>query len=149
MKITISQINADPSQVEKDWSDLIAHCKAEKTEIVLLPEMPFSPWFAASKDVQEEVWNEAVQTHETWMQKLHELEAQIVIASKPIVVNNKRLNMGFIWTPESGILHVHSKVYLPDEEGFWEASWYDRGPKEFTSIEINNIRIGFLICSEL
>jgi N-carbamoylputrescine amidase len=44
---------------------------------------------------------------------------------------------------------AHHKYYLPDEEGFWEASWYHRGDRRFTPIESGDMRLGFLICSEL
>jgi N-carbamoylputrescine amidase len=44
---------------------------------------------------------------------------------------------------------VHAKVYLPDEQGFWEASWYDAGPNEFAVVDVQGVRIGFLICTEL
>jgi N-carbamoylputrescine amidase len=48
-----------------------------------------------------------------------------------------------------GYKAVHHKYYLPDEEGWWEASWYERGEKDFTIIQSSRARIGFLICTEL
>ena len=54
-----------------------------------------------------------------------------------------------MWTATAGVRDVHAKVYLPDEAGFWEASWYAPGPPEFAIIDVNGIRVGFLICTEL
>lgn len=44
---------------------------------------------------------------------------------------------------------VHRKYYLPDEEGFWEATWYERGDGHFNSIEIRDTKIGFMICTDI
>jgi N-carbamoylputrescine amidase len=62
---------------------------------------------------------------------------------------NKRLNEAFVWHQEYGYCGAHEKRYLPDEEGFWEASWYDRGAGDFSPIDVGQARIGFMICTEL
>lgn len=33
----------------------------------------------------------------------------------------------FIWDSVSEFRYAHTKYYLPNEEGYWEASWYERG----------------------
>jgi N-carbamoylputrescine amidase len=44
---------------------------------------------------------------------------------------------------------VHQKYYLPNESGYWEAVWYQRGDGDFSLGEANGIRTGFLICTEM
>ena len=44
---------------------------------------------------------------------------------------------------------LHQKTYLPDEEGFWEASWYDRGPVSFQVIDTPAGRVGTSVCTEM
>jgi N-carbamoylputrescine amidase len=44
---------------------------------------------------------------------------------------------------------IRSKYYLPNERGFYEAVWFNRGRKDFRVFEWNDIRIGILICSEI
>ncbi|MBK8136847.1 MAG: hypothetical protein IPK52_13590 [Chloroflexi bacterium] len=68
---------------------------------------------------------------------------------RPINEGENRYNEGFIWDAENGYRAAHRKAYLPDEEGFWEASWYQRGPRTYTSLEAHGARIGFLICTEM
>ena len=63
--------------------------------------------------------------------------------------HGKCFNEGFIWDPESGYRAVHTKYYLPNEEGFWEASWYERGENTFTPTQNRQAKIGFLICTEI
>ncbi len=59
------------------------------------------------------------------------------------------MNEGFIWSVRSGYQGIHTKAYLPDEEGFWEDSWYERGDPAFRVTEVDGLRVGFLICTEL
>jgi N-carbamoylputrescine amidase len=47
------------------------------------------------------------------------------------------------------VVDVHAKYYLPDEPGFWEASWYQRGDGDFSVADTSRARVGFLICTEL
>ncbi len=70
-------------------------------------------------------------------------------SSLPVINSQQHLNEGFIWDNETGYKAVHHKYYLPDEEGWWEASWYERGKKDFTVVQTNKARVGFLICTEL
>ncbi|MEE8277607.1 MAG: carbon-nitrogen hydrolase family protein [Thermoanaerobaculia bacterium] len=41
------------------------------------------------------------------------------------------------------------KHYLPDEEYFWEATWYERGGREFAAVEVGGAKVGFLICTDM
>lgn len=147
MKITVCQINA--SQLESDWDALVSHVQAQQSEVVLLPEMAFSTWFAASKDFDIEIWNDAVEQHQQWSERFHELGAKIVTGTMPINRDGKRLNAAFVWTGDTGLRLVHDKTYVPDEDGFWEASWYQRGKIDFPIVTIDNLNIGFMICTEM
>ena len=52
----------------------------------------------------------------------------------PVIENNRNLNQGFIFCREKGYIPVHDKYYLPDEPGYYEASWYERGEENFDLI---------------
>jgi len=41
-------------------------------------------------------------------------------------------NDGFVWEKNTGYQSIHTKYYLPDEQGFWEAS-----EQPFLSLEID------------
>jgi N-carbamoylputrescine amidase len=83
------------------------------------------------------------------MKRLHELPVNMILASRPVIKNSTRLNQGFVFTRSKGVIPVHEKYYLPDEPGYYEASWYERGDGTFEVFEIHGVRIGFLICTEL
>ena len=46
MKVTVCQLSNDIKQFENEWEELVSHCKLNKSEILLLPEMPFYSWIA-------------------------------------------------------------------------------------------------------
>jgi predicted amidohydrolase len=149
MKVTVCQLHDDPAGLESDWAGLVAHVRAEESNLVLLPEMPFSPWFATSRTFNPAIWAAAVAAHTAWETRLRDLAPAVVIASRPIDFGNERYNEGFVWDAETGIRGVHAKTFLPDEEGVWEASWYQRATPEFTPVQVFDAQVGFLICTEL
>ena len=149
MKVTVCQIRNDAAGLAQDWERLAAHVQAEASHLVLLPEMPFAPWFAGARQFDSSVWQAAVDTHDQWMRRLDDLAPALVLGSRPVNRNAARLNEGFVWEPGHGYRAAHHKYYLPDEDGYWEASWYDRGSGDFSPIDAGSIRAGILICTDL
>ena len=149
MKVTVCELPGDPEPLARQWQRLAAHTLAAGSDLVLLPEMPFSPWLAASKTVDPQQWQAAIESHDRWIARLPELRGAIVIGTRPVLIDETPYNQGFVWTPATGATAAHTKYYLPDETGFWEATWYLRGEKKFKAIDIGGIICGFLICTEL
>lgn len=149
MKVTICELPDDRQALEPAWEGLTAHARQFGSQLVLLPEMPFHPWIAASESPDPARWQTAVQSHARWMERFAELAPATVLGSQPVIENDKRLNQGYVWQPDAGHTSVHNKHYLPDEPGFWEASWYDRGELDFQPISAAGAQLGFAICSEL
>lgn len=149
MKITVCEMPDDPAEFEHQWGRLSRHVKRESSDMVLLPEMPFFYWFCVAPKFDRRVWDEAVSKHQRWARRLTELGAPVVLGSRPVERVGRRLNEGFVWTKKAGIKGVHFKGYLPDEGGFYEASWYDRGDRRFAPFGAGGWKAGFMICSEL
>ena len=149
MKVTVCELPNEQDLLEKAWRGLVKHARGQRSQVVLLPEMPFSGWLAQTNEVRVDRWAEAVRAHEDWILKMKELAPAIVISTRPVLHQGKRENVGLVWSIERGILDAHAKYYLPDEPGFWEASWYSRGSGEFISIDTSKCKIGLLICTEL
>ena len=149
MKVTVCELGNDAERLEQDWRALVAHVKAEASDFVLLPEMAFHPWLPQTRQVEPALWQASVEAHDQWLSRLTELAPAVVAGTRPVIERGKRLNQGFIWEADSDYRAVHAKVYLPDEQEFWEASWYERGEPDFPVVESAAGRIGFLICTEL
>lgn len=111
--------------------------------------MPLYRWLAHTRDVDASQWEQAVRVHEAWVTRLADLSPDTVISTYPITLNGKRQNTGYVWEPGRGVRNVHTKYYLPDEPGFWEASWYERGDGDFSLENTSKGKVGFLICTEI
>ncbi len=72
------------------------------------------------------------------------------MGTRPIVRENGSFrNAAYLWTASTGAQPVHEKYHLPDEDGYWEHSWYDRGEKRFEICRCLGMRIGVQICTEM
>jgi len=150
MRVTVCELDHDSGDFEKQWQALAAHTKARQSDLVLLPEMIFAPWFAAEKNFDPLRWQQAVAQHDRWLQRLGELTPAVVLGTRPVTrEDGLRLNQGFIVHPQDGYVAAHHKYYLPDEPGYWEASWYGRAGCDFTAREAGQVRIGMMICTDM
>ncbi len=149
MKATVCELPDDGLRLQAAWDLLIEHVRSVGSQLVLLPEMPFFPWIAATDQIELETWQQAVEAHDQWLERLPELSPAVVLGSRPVVRGGRRHNEGFVWESEAGYVAAHHKYYLPDEEGFWEASWYERGGGEFKPAPAAGANVGYAICSEL
>ena len=149
MKVTVCQMSNDSKAFARDWERLVAHVKTERSDLVLLPEMPFFPWFAWSPNYDPKIWESAVKKHQEATPLLERLSSALVCGSLPVNNKGKRHNEAFIWDKNSGLRYAHTKYYLPNEKGYWEASWYEKGGGDFTPIQTGNALLGFVICTDL
>jgi N-carbamoylputrescine amidase len=113
MKVTVCELRIDPHGLELDWKALVEHVKSEKSDLVLLPEMPFYPWVAGTNNVDPQIWQQAVIAHDHWISRLSELSPAIVAGSRPVTLKGKRHNQGFTWESGYGYNSSHIKYYLP------------------------------------
>ena len=148
MKITVCELPDDREEFPRAWDWLARHVKQESSDLVLLPETPFSGWIFAYPKFDMKVWREAVGQHDAWMERVHELGATAVLGSRLTGSGERRFNEGFAWS-RGRLTLSHRKRYLPDEPGFYESRWYGRGGKRFSTFDVEGWRAGFLICSDL
>ena len=150
MKATVTQLPEEPQAFEAAFADLVAHTQAESSDLVLLPEMPFYPWVAYEAEVDPGRWAAAIDAHEEWLARLPALGAQVVVGSRPVLDNGTPHNDAFAALADGGSQFAHRKYYLPDEDGFWEATWYRPAAQpSFKALETPVAKIGLMICSDL
>ena len=49
MKVTVCEFGETPNNYGELWDALVNHAQRERSDLVLLPEMPFYRWLAATK----------------------------------------------------------------------------------------------------
>lgn len=149
LRVTVCEMGNDDKSIAENWGGLVTHAKKESSEFVLLPELPFFPWPASKEQFNLDSWGRSVLAHDQWVARFGELRGAMLAGTRPVARNGKRINEGFVWTEDGGYQGVHGKHLLPDEEGSWEATWYDRGDDVFEPVAVRGMKLGFLICSEL
>ncbi len=149
MRLTVCQLPDDPDAFEEAFGVLTDHVRRERTDILLLNEMPASPWLAHAPKFDARLWKSALVAHDEFPKKFGPLGDVVVLGSRPVESGKLRLNQAYLWNKKTGYQPVHDKAYLPDEPGFYEARWFDRGPPQFDPVETKRCAIGFQICTEI
>jgi N-carbamoylputrescine amidase len=149
MKVTVCELSNERQELHDQWPTLVDHCRHHRSELLLLPEMPFSPWLASRHDPDQSAWMSAVVEHDSWRNALIDIAPALVLATQPVVDGESNHNEGFWWSGAAGYRSAHRKYYLPNEDGFWESNWYQPGPKQFLPVELDGLSVGFLICTEM
>jgi N-carbamoylputrescine amidase len=149
MRLTVCELSDDPAAFREDWTRLIEHVQNHRSDLVLLPELPACPWFAYQADFDEQLWQQVMRIHEIFINELPALAPATVLGTRPHQIGAQRLNQAFVWNKQRGCQVARAKAYFPDEAGFYEAKWFDAPVRHFAPFVLNEIKLGFLICTEL
>jgi N-carbamoylputrescine amidase len=147
LTVTVCELRGE--RLAEDWAALADHVRQQGSDLVLLPEMGLAPWFARERAFDEAAWAGARRAHERHLaERLGDLSPAVVLGTAPVERDGRRLNEAFV-ADDAGVRGAHLKYHLPDEEDFWEASWYERGDGRFELAGAGRARVGFLVCTEL
>lgn len=149
MRVTVCELPHEPGALAAAWAGLCEHTWRHESELVLLPE------FAMAEPVWEDPrfdaarWARVEAVSDGWLQLLPELHAAHVVGTRPVTVDGRRFNQGYIRSRAAGLLPLRRKFHLPSEPGGWEARWFDRGDREFPVFHAGSVSFGLNICTEL
>ena len=150
MKVSVCQFDNRTAEMPATLERIATHLSNHPGSLLLLAEMCFYPWLAAKRQAEPAGWLAAVEAHAANILDLEKLAAAAVIGTRPIIAGGGEFrNQAWLWTPEPRLQPLHEKYYLPDEPGYWEASWYRRGEKHFATCEALGATIGVQICTEM
>ena len=142
MKVTVCQINPSASELADFLSGLKEHLRENESGFLLLPEMGFADWLAADKTPDAARWDQAVAAHDHHISQLSTYGVGGVMGTRPAVnAAGSRRNQAYVWSRETDkATSFHEKYYLPDEPGYYEHTWYDRGEKRFDTARVLGMR---------
>ena len=149
MRVTVCELPHEPAPLESAWAALCAHTSREAPELVLLPELAMveplweREWFDLAR------WRDAEELSDRWLARLTELRAPFVVGTRPITIDGRLLNEGYLAFPDGHVAPLRSKCHLPEEVGSWEARWFDRGHAVFPPYRAGALSFGLNICTEL
>ena len=149
MRVTVCELPHEPQALTAAWAGLCQHTSRNESELVLLPEFAFVDpvWEAERFDPAR--WAAAMALTDVWLQRLPELRAEHVVGTRPVSINGRRFNEGYIWSPAAGLTPLRRKFFLPDEPQSWEARWFDKGDPVFPAFHAGGLSFGLNICTEL
>jgi N-carbamoylputrescine amidase len=148
-KVGVCEAPAELEAGTAAWAALCAAASRQAPDFLLLNEMPFGAWISAGEAFEEAAWSRSFSLHEADLARLPELGARAVAGTRPRVLDGRRVNEAFVWDGDGGLRGVHTKQYFPDEEGYYEARWFEGGDRHFMTADIAGLQVGFLICTEL
>lgn len=147
VRITVVELPDDERGFAGAWDQLAVHAVAQRSELVLLNEVPFAAWFGRTPRFDPDVWARAVAAHVTWQARLAELGGADVLLTAPTGTEHRR-NTGVLWSQGRSIAQ-RDKALLPDEDPVWEAHWYGPGATPPEPFAVGGARAALVVCSEL
>jgi N-carbamoylputrescine amidase len=149
MRVTVCELPHEPAALEAAWAALCAHTAREGSELVLLPELAMVEplWERERFDLAR--WRDAEELSDHWLGRLRELRVPFVVGTRPITLDGRLLNQGYLAFPDGNVSPLRSKRHLPEEVGSWEARWFDRGHDVFPPYRAGAMTFGLNICTEL
>ncbi|HWP37065.1 MAG TPA: carbon-nitrogen hydrolase family protein [Gemmatimonadales bacterium] len=149
VRVAVCESAPEMAAGDASWRALVAAVRRQRPDIVLLNEMPFGAWIAAGERAEAAAFAQCRRMHDEGVEHLAELGAPIVLGTRATIERDRRVNQGFVWDADRGLLPVHTKQFFPDEPGYFEARWFDRGETHFRVAHAHGIGFGFLICTEV
>jgi N-carbamoylputrescine amidase len=149
MRITVCEFPDDASEFVSAWERLTHVLDAEPTDLLVFPELAAAGSFWTRPKFDRLIWRDAVARHAQLPTRLRHLVARRVLGTRAVETDGQRLNESFLWTATRGLVPGRSKAWLPEEEGGWEATWFDHGAPHVELVEDDGLRFATLICTEI
>jgi N-carbamoylputrescine amidase len=149
MRVTVCELPHEHTALRAAWAALCEHTARQSSELVLLPEFALVEpvWESEHFDVAR--WSAAEALCDGWLSRLPELHAANVVGTRPITIEGRRFNQGYVASAADGAMPLRRKFFLPDQPGGWEARWFHRGDADFPAYRVGALSFGLNICTEL
>jgi N-carbamoylputrescine amidase len=148
-KVSVCESAPELHAGSPEWQTFSAAAARERTDLFLLSELPFGPWISAAREPNDAAWKTCCRAHEAGLEALGDLGAAWVAASRPVQADGQRRNHAFAWNAAEGLRGTHTKQHFPDEEGYFEARWFQGGPGPYQPVSVGPIKVGFILCTEI
>ncbi|CAH2801517.1 MAG: hypothetical protein CBARDMAM_4387 [uncultured Caballeronia sp.] len=130
------------------WDAIRRSIESARPDILVTNEMPFGPWLAEHANFDAQAAQRSIALHEHALDALRGLGVAAVISSRPVAFDNHLANEAFV-LESNAYRMIHHKKYFPQEPGFFEEAWYVRGAGGFDCVQVGQVKVGVLLCTEL
>ncbi len=149
MRVTVCELPPARRALRAAWAALCEHTARQSSELVLLPEfaMVEPVWELEKFDAAR--WKTAEELYERYATTLPKLHATYVVGTRPLTLDGRRFNQGYMMCAGRDVMPLRRKFFLPDEPGNWEARWFEAGDADFPAYRAGVMSFGLNICTEL
>lgn len=131
------------------WRRLEDQLAATPVDLLVLPELAGVDSFWVNPHFDHATWQQAVTIHAAIAEELKRIAARRIVGTRAVDVDGQRWNENFLWKPGTGLVAGRPKAWLPQQEGGWEASWFDRGPQNILPQRDEELCFSELVCTEI
>lgn len=129
------------------WGEITNRLADARLDMLITNELPFGPWIADRRPFDREVAQACIDIHAEGLDALRGLGIPAIVSSRPVWAKDRLLNQAV--AIEGGrIRAIHTKQYIPEEPGFYEASWYEPGEDCFKPADVAGLRLGVMLCTD-
>jgi len=129
----------------------LKHARSRGAELAVLPELPLNPWSPATQTPHEHDAEEpGGPRHQALSDAAH--AAGLGVIGGAIVRDPKsgrRHNTALVFDRAGALAASYRKLYLPEENGFWETRHYEPGDALPSVIGVFGMSIGLQVCSDI
>ena len=149
MRVATAEFPDEAEHFEAAMDGIARHVEDEKPDLIVLPEMPFTPWIFHVESFDHRQWQDTVEGHARWLERfIGEVEVPL-ITSRPIEVDGRRLNQAIYVDEQRELRPLRGKYYLPRDYPAIETPWFDRGDPPGEVFELGGRQVGVQLCSEI
>jgi len=149
MKICTAEFPDEQNLYAKAIEGIAQHVSETNPDLLVLPEMPFTPWIFHVDTYSEEKWQHTVENQVQWLKQLSTAVPTPIITSRPITKVGKNLNEAIYMDHNRDINPLRSKQYLPNDFPALERVWFHEGEPSDSVFDIQGHKIGVQLCSEI
>ena len=131
-----------------DWSGITRRVADARLDLLITNELPFGRWLAAEPAFDREAAEASVALHQAGLEALEALPVDALISSRPVWADARLANEAFV-IADGEYRALHWKRLLPEEPGWYEATWYAPGGGSGSTSLVAGLRVGVLLCTEL
>jgi N-carbamoylputrescine amidase len=149
MRVTVCELPHEARALAAAWAALREHTVTHASQLVLLPEFAMLEPVWESEHFDAARWRAIETLSDLQLRRLPEVGAEYVVGTRPVRINGRRLNQAYLWSAAAGVQPLRSKYFMPEEPGWWEATWCQRGDPTFPVFHAGPVSFGINICTEL
>src|SRR5215472_770148 len=90
LRVTVVELDSELGSPDTTLEALRAHVAGCGSELLVLPELPFSPWFMTTREPSEATWTEAIAAHRNGVAALRARGGPPTVLSVPRAEGGRR-----------------------------------------------------------